>query len=153
MCRNSSSFFAFRIASLGDIFYRRQKRRADAPLVEYHARVEQHQASTELWKLVLDLVCVDDVMFRNDIFQELFQRGNIPPSVGQVVEHPALGRPGFAAERLVKGTARGHHAQVAIEHHEGLANGVHNRGREALIIFLFTQTVVIDAGGGCHDGS
>src|SRR6266516_1644892 len=134
--------FALRIAPLGYVLDRQQQGRVGVFFIEHPARVEQHCAPSDRRKLVLDLVGLDSAMLWNDFFEESAERRNIPLSVAQVIEQPALRVLRIRSKRLVKGPARGDHAQVPIEYDEGLAHSVDDHVCEGMPILDIAQRVV-----------
>jgi hypothetical protein len=79
---------------------------------------------------VLDFVRLDDVVFRDNLFQKLAQRRDVPLAIAQLVELPSSRMLPLDPKRLIKGAARGNDAQVPVEHNEGLADRVYDCLRE-----------------------
>jgi hypothetical protein len=122
---------------------RQQKQgRVGVFLLEYLARVEQQGAPSDGRKLVLDLIALDGAMLRNDFLEESAKRRNVPPSVVEVVEQLALGVLRIRSKRMVKGTARRDHAEIPVEHDEGIPHGVDDRAGEGMPILEMAQHVV-----------
>jgi hypothetical protein len=132
--------FPLRVAPSGYVFDRQQEQgRVGVFLLEYLARVEQQGAPSDGRKLVLDLVALDGAMLRNDILEESAQRRNVPLPVVEVVEQLALGVLRIRSKRLVKGTARRDHAEIPVEHDEGILHGVDDRAGEGMPILDMAQ--------------
>ena len=81
-------------------------------------------------------------MLRNDILEESAQRWSVPLPVVEVVEQLALGVLRIRSKRLVKGTARRDHAEIPVEHDEGLPHGVDDCVGEGMPILDMAQHVV-----------
>ena len=84
------------------------------------------RATTHRGKLMLDFVSLDRATLGNDLFQKPSKRGDIPLALGQLVEQAALSLGRLCPERLVERAACREHAEIAIEHDQGLANRVHD---------------------------
>lgn len=93
---------------------------------------------------MLDLETVHRGALGNDRLKQDTKRGNVPLAVAQRVQHAAARLFGIDLERVVKGPARRQHAQLFIEHDEGLRDRVDDRLREDLRVFDI-------AGGVQHD--
>ena len=127
----------FRLGALadaagGDVGEGQQDRPVGAGLVEQHAGVEQHGASAQAGKVVLDLEVVHRRMLGKDRLQQDPQCRDIPLTVAKVVEHAATGVFGIDAKGFVERAAGGHHPQVGVEHQQGLVDGVDDGLRQGL---------------------
>ena len=78
------------------------------------------------WKLVLDLITFHHALLGYDLFQQHAKLRNIPLSIAQRVEKPALGVLGPDLEIRIKGTTSRNHAKLFIEHQNRLTDSVDN---------------------------
>jgi len=134
------------MATLGDVFYRKQQSYVGVSFVEYLTGVEEHYTPSDRWKFVLDLVGLDSSVFRDYVFQKIPQRRDVPLAIAQLVEQSALGFLRLHPKDPVKGPARGHYPQVSVKHDEGLADGVNGRLRKSLPVLNVAQVVMIRHG-------
>src|SRR5665213_1929483 len=80
----------------------------------------------EAGELVLDFVTLHHALLGNDFFQQHAKLGNVPLPVAQRVKKSAFGILGADLEGRIEGAARGKHAEVLVEHQNGLADSVDN---------------------------
>src|SRR5579864_9474437 len=73
---------------------------------------------------MLDFIAVHHALLGNDFFQQHAKFWNVPLSIAQRVKKSAFGVLGADLECRIERAARGDHAQVFVEHKNGLANGV-----------------------------
>jgi hypothetical protein len=134
--------FALKDALLGDIFNSQQSR-VGIFLVQNHAGNQQHGASSDVGKLMLDLVILDLAMLRNDFFQEQSKPRNVPLTIAQSVKQPALGAGLRDLECQIERATRREHPQVLVEHEKRLADGVDDRLGEDAGIFVFDERPIV----------
>ena len=97
-----------------------------ASLVEHLAGVQAHGALSEVGEFMLDLVALHHALLGYDFLEQHAELRNVPLAIAQRVKRPALGVVGLDPEGRIKGAARGDHAQLLVEHKNGLADGVDN---------------------------
>jgi hypothetical protein len=81
-------------------------------------------------------------MLRNDFLEESAKRRNVPLTVVEVVEQLASCVLLIRSKHLGKGTARRDHAEIPVEHDEGIPHGVDDRAGEGMPILEMAQHVV-----------
>jgi hypothetical protein len=111
-------------APLGDVLDREQERGGVVVGVEQPAGVEEHGAPAEAGEVVLDLVALDRHAPRDDLLEQVAQVGDVPLAVAELVEVAAEGVVAADPEGLVERAAGADDAQVAVEHEQGVADGV-----------------------------
>src|ERR1700677_4708920 len=80
----------------------------------------------EAGELMLDLITLHHAFVGNDFFQQHTKLGNVPLSSAQRVKKSAFGVLGANLEGRIEGAAGGKHAEVLVEHQDGLADSVDN---------------------------
>jgi len=137
--------FALQRALPGDVLHAEQNGRLGASLIEHFPRIQAHRAASGAGKLMFDLIVLHHAMLGYDFFQKQPKLWNVPLTVAQFVEEPALGVPGCDLEERIKRAARGYHAQRLVKHQDGLADGVDNGLGERARVFdvgeLLPETV------------
>ena len=118
--------FALQDAPLGDVLDAEQNGRAGAALVEHLAGVQADRAVPEAGEFMLDLIALHHALLGYDFFQQIAKLWNVPLPVAQRVKMPALGLLAVDLERRIEGAARGDHAQLLVEHKNGLADRIDN---------------------------
>ena len=88
------------------------------------ARVEQHHASANHRKGVVQLEIVEDGAFGDDILEQRPQVGDILLAVAELVDQAALSFRGRDVKCLVEGAIGGPDAQRRIQNQQGLAHRV-----------------------------
>jgi hypothetical protein len=73
---------------------------------------------------MLDLIILHHAPLGNDLLQEHMKLGNVPLSGTQGVKKPSLGLFGADVEGGIKGSARGDHPEILVEHEDRLANRI-----------------------------
>src|ERR1043166_2003488 len=137
--------FALQGALPRDVLHAEQNGRLRASLIEHLPRIQAHGAASGAGKLFFDVIVLHHAMLGYDFFQQQSKRWNVPLTVAQFVEQPALGVPGCHLEERIKRAARGYHAQRLVENQDGLADGVDNglgeRTRVCGVDELLSETV------------
>src|ERR1700687_2723956 len=87
------------------------------------AGVEQHDLSTENREGVFNLEVVKEVVLRQNFRHQVSQSRDVPLAVAQVVQEVALCFLLRDVKRLVEGTVRHPHPQLAVENQERLSQG------------------------------
>src|SRR5689334_2454331 len=82
--------FALSLAPPCHVFYRQQDGRGRTILVKHPASIEEHHASADRWKLVLDLIGLDRAPFRNDVLEERPEPWNVPLTIAQLKDQLAF---------------------------------------------------------------
>src|SRR5258705_3235146 len=75
---------------------------------------------------MLDLITLHHAALVYDFFQQHAKLWNVPLAIAQCVKKSALGVLGANLECRIEGAACGKHAEVFIEHQNGLADSVDN---------------------------
>jgi hypothetical protein len=107
------------------------------------SRVEEHNVSADGWKFVLHLIGLDGAVFRGNVFEDCPQSRNFPLPIAQQIELSALRVPRLYRGSPIKGSTRGNYAQISIENHKGLADGVNNGLRQAMPVHHGGRRVAI----------
>lgn len=76
---------------------------------------------------MLHLIVFHHALLGYDFFQQQSKPWNVPLAIAQLVEQPALGVLGADLENRIERAARGDHAQILVEHQNGLVHRVDNR--------------------------
>src|SRR5680860_519703 len=116
--------FAISLTAPRHVLYREKNGRDRTIFVKHPAGIEQHHASANRRKFVLDLIGLYGAPFRNDVFEERPEARYVPLSVTQVEDPPAFRLAWRHCESPVERAARGNHAQVRVEDEKGLAYGI-----------------------------
>src|SRR5680860_197476 len=116
--------FAISLAAPRHVLYRQQDGGDRTIFVKHPAGIEQHHASANRRKFVLDLIGLYGAPFRNDVFEERPEARNVPLSIAQVEDQLAFRLAWRHREGPVERAARGNHAQVRVEHQKGLPYGI-----------------------------
>src|ERR1043166_1064552 len=137
--------FALQRALPRDVLHAEQNGRLGASLIEHLPRIQAHRPVPGTGKLFFDVIVLHHAMLGYDFFQQQSKLWNVPLTVAQFVEQPALGVPGCHLEERIKRAARGYHAQRLVENQDGLAdsvdNGLGERTRVCGVDELLSETV------------
>ena len=97
------------------------------PFVKHFPRIQQHRALSQAGEHARDLERLDGRVLGADGRKKKAQFGDIPLAVAELVEHAALGLLPVHPEDEIVGAADGKDAQIAIQDHQGLADGIDDR--------------------------
>ncbi len=82
--------------------------------------VDRHRSRSDARKIVLDAIIPHGGASRQDFFQQLAQRGDVPPAIVELIDEPAFGVGCARQEGSVKRTVGRRDTQIAVEHDQRL---------------------------------
>ena len=145
--------YPLRSAPLGDVLDRQESELLSISLVEHLACVQQHRASPDHGKVPLDFISLHRGMPGPDIFQKQSKLGDIPLSIAQPVNRPAVNVLTVQLERLIESAVGGDDAQAPVEDKQRIAERVHNRLRErARVVEVSDRLAVGERPDRCRRG-
>lgn len=87
--------------------------------VRFHpATVEQHGAAADVSKIVRNLVLVERISMKQNLFEQPPKLGDVPLTVAQGVYHAAFGLARLNLESPIECLVRGDDAQIVVQHQQ-----------------------------------
>ena len=126
-------------APVGNVLECQQHGGVGALLIEHLAGIEQHDAPADHGKFAVDLISLDRRLAVRDRLQEITQLRDIPLTAVDLVKQTPADIFANQPEGFVEGSAGGDDAEIVVEDHEWIADGIDDGMRECNSVLNFDE--------------